>query len=111
MSFPPYLRRLVRPTLAVLLASAVARCGGDAPRETKPTAPDTIRVLTYNIHHGEGMDDLLDLERIAALIREVTPDLVALQEVDSVTARTGSVDQAAEVGLEQTRDCLFDQAQ
>jgi endonuclease/exonuclease/phosphatase family metal-dependent hydrolase len=54
-----------------------------------------LRILAYNIHHGEGMDDVLDLERIAALIREVDPDLVALQEVDSVTSRTDSVDQAA----------------
>jgi endonuclease/exonuclease/phosphatase family metal-dependent hydrolase len=55
-------------------------------------------VLAYNIHHGEGMDSVLDLHRIAALIREVDPDLVAVQEVDSVTTRTGGVDQAAELG-------------
>lgn len=44
------------------------------------------------------MDSVLDLERIAALIRSVDPDLVALQEIDSVTTRTGGVDQAAELG-------------
>lgn len=59
---------------------------------------DTVTVLAYNIHHGEGMDSVLDLERIAALIRSVDPDLVALQEIDSVTTRTGEVDQAAELG-------------
>jgi endonuclease/exonuclease/phosphatase family metal-dependent hydrolase len=60
--------------------------------------PDTVRVLAYNIHHGEGMDSVVDLERIAALIQSVDPDLVALQEIDSVTERTGQVDQAAELG-------------
>jgi endonuclease/exonuclease/phosphatase family metal-dependent hydrolase len=55
-------------------------------------------VLAYNIHHGEGVDEALDLERIATLIREVGPDLVTLQEVDSVTSRTNAVDQAAELG-------------
>jgi len=44
------------------------------------------------------MDDSLDLDRIAALIREVDPDLVALQEVDSAAGRTGRVDQATELG-------------
>ncbi|PIQ60048.1 MAG: endonuclease [Bacteroidetes bacterium CG12_big_fil_rev_8_21_14_0_65_60_17] len=60
--------------------------------------PDTVRVLAYNIHHGEGMDEALDLERIAAIIRDVDPDFVALQEIDSVVTRTGGVDQAAVLG-------------
>ena len=46
----------------------------------------------------QGMDDVLDLGRIAALIEALDPDLVALQEIDSVTTRTGGVDQAAELG-------------
>ena len=53
----------------------------------------TLRVLTYNIHHGEGTDGKLDLERIAKVILSVKPDLVALQEVDQKTQRTGGVDQ------------------
>lgn len=58
-------------------------------------APLTTRVLTYNIHHGEGTDGNLDLDRIAAVIRRADPDLVAVQEVDQRTTRTGGVDQAA----------------
>lgn len=54
-------------------------------------------MLTYNIHHGEGMDGRLDLERIASVIRSVNPDLVALQEVDVRAKRTGGVDQALEL--------------
>jgi endonuclease/exonuclease/phosphatase family metal-dependent hydrolase len=60
-------------------------------------AQTTLRVLSYNIHHGEGMDGVLDLERIAGVIRSVSPDLVALQEVDVRTQRTGGVDQALEL--------------
>ena len=44
--------------------------------------PLRIRVLSYNIHHGEGQDFIVDLERIARLINSVEPDVVALQEVD-----------------------------
>lgn len=56
-----------------------------------------LRLLTYNIHHGEGVDGKLDLERIARVIRSVDPDVVALQEVDRKTTRTKSVDQPHEL--------------
>jgi endonuclease/exonuclease/phosphatase family metal-dependent hydrolase len=54
-----------------------------------------LRVLTYNIHHGEGMDGKFDYERLARIIRSVTPDVVALQEVDKKTERADGIDQAA----------------
>jgi endonuclease/exonuclease/phosphatase family metal-dependent hydrolase len=84
---------LIAASLSILLAA----CGPDrGGRHTD--AADTLRVLAYNIHHGEGMDSVLDLARIAKLIRDLRPDLVALQEVDSVVERTRGVDQAAELG-------------
>lgn len=57
-----------------------------------------LRVMSYNIHAGIGMDDSLDLQRTAAVIKKVAPDFVGLQEVDSVTERTGHCDQVAELG-------------
>ncbi|WP_419194952.1 endonuclease/exonuclease/phosphatase family protein [Novipirellula herctigrandis] len=61
--------------------------------------PSRVCVLTYNIHHGEGMDGKLDLNRIAAVIKHLDPDIVALQEVDKATNRSHGVDQAAELGI------------
>lgn len=58
---------------------------------------NVVRVLTYNIHHAVGVDRQLDLNRIAAVIRGVNPDIVALQEVDQNVSRSGKVDQAAEL--------------
>lgn len=52
----------------------------------------TFRVMTYNIHHGEGIDSTLDLKRIAALIQETGADIVALQEVDRGVERTNKMD-------------------
>lgn len=79
-------------------AFLLVACTNDAGRpQGFGITVDTVRVLTYNIHHGEGVDEILDLERIASIIREVDPDLVALQEVDSVAFRTGRIDQAAEL--------------
>ena len=60
--------------------------------------PHQLRVLTYNIRHGQGMDGQLDLERVATIIRRLDPDLVALQEVDRGTRRAGGVDQPVELG-------------
>ena len=59
--------------------------------------PVRLRVLSYNIHHAQGVDGKLDLQRIANVILSVKPDFVALQEVDQNTSRTGGVDQAAEL--------------
>lgn len=56
-----------------------------------------LRVMTYNIHHGEGIDGKLDLERIAKVILSEKPDLVALQEVDQSSKRAGGVDQVAKL--------------
>lgn len=60
--------------------------------------PDVVRILSYNVKHGLGMDSQVDLERIATVIRDLEPDVVTLQEIDSVTARTGLEDQAARLG-------------
>lgn len=53
-----------------------------------------MRILTYNVHRCTGRDRRTSPERIAAVIAEARPDIVALQEVDVHRARTGGVDQA-----------------
>lgn len=54
-----------------------------------------VRVLSYNIHFGTGVDGKVDLNRIARVINAAKPDVVALQEVDRRTKRTNGVDQIA----------------
>lgn len=56
--------------------------------------PSTLRLMTYNIKHGE----LGGLEAIAGVIKAEAPDLVALQEVDVDDARSGNVDQPHRLG-------------
>ncbi len=77
------------------LASAGA-VGCQSTRDAAADKAPTLRVLSYNVHHGEGVDGRLDLERIAAVIRAANPDLAALQEVDQRAQRTGGIDQPAE---------------
>lgn len=88
----------VRPVLLFILLPLVTSACAPSENAVPSAPPDTLRILAYNIHHGEGMDEVIDLQRIAALIQDLDPDLVALQEVDSVVARTNGVDQAAELG-------------
>ena len=84
-------------TLPALLL--VVGCASTKSESTAtPAGPLKLRVLTYNIHHGAGTDGRIDLPRIAAVIKDLHPDLVALQEVDDSTQRSGGVDQAAELG-------------
>lgn len=64
---------------------------------TTPPAPHTVRVLTYNIHHGEGTDGEFDLPRLARIIEGTQPDLVALQEVDQGTKRASGVNELTEL--------------
>ncbi|TDU90523.1 endonuclease/exonuclease/phosphatase family metal-dependent hydrolase [Kribbella voronezhensis] len=55
-----------------------------------------LQVLTYNIHHGAGIDGVVDLERIARVIEQSGADVIGLQEVDKHwSERSNWVDQAA----------------
>lgn len=73
------------------------RDAAKSPVKSAASTPTSLRVMTYNIHVGEGMDKRQDLARIAAVINEAQPALVGLQEVDRGVARTGRVDQIAEL--------------
>lgn len=66
-------------------------------REKESTTPyprieNAHRIMSYNIHHGRGMDDVVDIPRISDVINDVSPDVVGLQEVDSVVNRSGNID-------------------
>ena len=78
-----------RTLLFGLLASASLALG--------QSSPPTLRVMSYNIHHGEGLDKKLDLERIARVILDAKADLVGLQEVDRGVERTQKRDLPAEL--------------
>src|SRR5215470_3969068 len=76
-----------------------------------PAAPavfkKTLRIMTYNIHVGVGMDKKLDLQRIADVINKEKPDLVGLQEVDRGVKRTEGIDEIAELAAMTRMDYAF----
>ena len=67
--------------IALLLLSCLTICSQDNTM--------TLRLMTYNICHGAGLDDVIDLNRQANVIRDAAPDVVGLQEVDSCVKRSG----------------------
>jgi endonuclease/exonuclease/phosphatase family metal-dependent hydrolase len=80
---------------------------GSCRAENNSEAKQLFRVMTYNIHHGEGLDGKLDLERIAALIKSERADIVALQEVDKGTQRTKRLDFPALLSKLTGMTCVF----
>ncbi len=71
-----------------LVAFLAAACATSRPA----TSGKTIRVMTWNIHHAEGIDHKVDVKRIAKLILSQKPDVVALQEVDRQVERSKKID-------------------
>ncbi|WP_211222942.1 endonuclease/exonuclease/phosphatase family protein [Gelidibacter mesophilus] len=58
-----------------------------------------LRILSYNIHHANppSIKDKIDLPAIINVIKNSKADLVALQEVDSNTERSGFGNQAEQI--------------
>ena len=49
---------------------------------------DYLKLMSYNIKNANGMDGVCSFQRIANVITNEMPDVVAVQEVDSMTRRS-----------------------
>ncbi|MBS1747249.1 MAG: endonuclease/exonuclease/phosphatase family protein [Bacteroidetes bacterium] len=58
---------------------------------------NSITVMTYNVHHCEppGKPGTIDVDAIASVIKKQKADVVALQEIDVNTKRSGNINEAA----------------
>ena len=92
--------------VALLVAGANPKSAARGSFHSTLTAR-TLRVMTYNIHVGVGMDKKLDLPRIAAVIKDQHADLVGLQEVDRGVERTQRIDEIAELAKLTQMDYAF----
>lgn len=64
------------------------------PADRTALKAGSLRVLTYNVHSCIGLDGKVDAERIARVIAQAKPDIVALQELDVGRDRSLGLDQA-----------------
>jgi len=50
-----------------------------------------IKILSYNVRNCKGLDNKVDYKRVSGIINQVGADVVALQELDSLTERSNKV--------------------
>ena len=95
-----YHHDMIRRNLFLAMALLAVHCTGCSSDNSNgdATSGRRLRVMTYNIHHAQGLDQDLDLKRIAGVIKDSKPDLVALEEVDRGTSRADKKDEPKELG-------------
>lgn len=106
--------RLFYFLIAVLLAlscsirtAPVKSAGGKSVQDTT-----VLRVMSYNIHvcNPPSRPGVKDIDAIVAVIRQQNPDIVALQEVDVNTGRSGKVNQASKIAGQLNMHYFFGKA-
>lgn len=89
---------LISSLLTVVLFGFMSTSSWKIPETSQQLDVDNgFTVVSYNIKHGRGMDDNIDLKRIADVILETGADIVALQEVDIGVERSGRRDIVCEL--------------
>lgn len=96
--------------LVVILMLLLLTLSPESAGQMSVDSSRLVRVLTYNILHGETLKGDFDLDLIAAVISAANPDLVALQEVDYRTKRARNMDLASELGQRTGLVPLFGRA-
>lgn len=78
---------------SIFLLSLIGCSGGKTGKQSQVKE---LRVMSYNIHHANppSQPDSIDIAAIVKAIASRDPDLVALQEVDVNTERSGQGNQA-----------------
>ena len=66
-----------------------------------------LKIMSYNIRHGVGMDTIYDLSRSAHVIVSQAPDLCGLQEVDNFCLRSDSIGQTAYLAQKTSMNGVF----
>lgn len=74
-------KRVLATFAGLLMVLPTAAAADPGVQDNKPGRP--LTVMTYNIHHGAGIDGVLDLERIAQVIEKSGAEVIGLQEVDN----------------------------
>ena len=71
-----------------------------ATAQTPIQENNQLRIMSYNVRNGNGLDGTRSYRRIGDAIRKQRPQYVAIQEVDSMTGRSGHRDVLKELAIE-----------
>lgn len=77
----------------------------DVVKEKEPSKPEEpsvstteLRIMSYNVQRCRGMDNAyVDYDRVSDVIKNVKPDVVAVQELDSMSRLNGKMDDLKEM--------------
>lgn len=72
--------------------------------------PVQVQIMSYNVRHCAGMDLVVDYDRTAEVILKQMPDVIALQELDSMTGRSGQKYQLEELAKRTSYFSVFGKA-
>lgn len=78
-----YLRLLV-------LVAVMAACSSAYSQEY-------VKLMSFNVRNTKGLDGMRDYQRVSNVIINCDPDVIAVQELDSMTRRSGGVDVLQEI--------------
>lgn len=78
--------------IKILLFLGLIVCVPSFANEVPVQEGNSIRLASYNVRNSLGMDNITDHQRVADVINRINPDIIAIQELDSVTNRSNQVD-------------------
>lgn len=81
-------------------AIGINYCKGHKPESA-------LRIMSYNVRNGVGTDGIKNYARIAKVINEYAPDVVAVQELDSATRRSEGLNVVAELAKLTNRHSIY----
>lgn len=100
-------KRYIR--INILLTAMI--CFACSPKTTSSTTKEgsTLKVMSYNVHHCNppSKPGLIDVDAIASTIKKQHPDIVALQEIDVNTGRSGKINQAEQIAMKAGYSAFF----
>jgi endonuclease/exonuclease/phosphatase family metal-dependent hydrolase len=107
-----FLLFLVGITLMALFSLGFQNFGEAKKQKSDIPSKQELRVMSYNIHHANppSKEDIIDLKAIIETIKAEDPDLVALQEIDADTQRSGKGNQAQQIGDALSMHVFFGKA-
>lgn len=97
-------RKLFPVLLCAVLAAAVSGCLNSG------SGAGPVKLATYNIQIGRGMDRRYNIERTVEALRRIAAETIVLNEVDVGTKRSFGVDQASYLGEKLKMNSVFGRA-
>ena len=82
--------------------TAIAEATVAALPQPPASTPTTIRVMHWNLHHGNDPNNKWAFTRQLEVIANAKPDIISLNEVEKFNASYGNIDQAAKIAEHMT---------